>query len=100
MGDSGRGGLLPRQPLRRHGDDGCLGQVRDQPPSGTTLPEGFQRAQIVVVGQPDEPPPSPLPGLASSLQLAFRIDKTAPRWVTNAFIVPGTPLVLPGQTPN
>ena len=40
------------------------------------LPEGFQYAVAVVVGQPDQPP---LPGYASSATDAFRIDKTAPQ---------------------
>ncbi|HEV3311148.1 MAG TPA: S8 family serine peptidase, partial [Chloroflexota bacterium] len=37
------------------------------------LPEGFQHVQAVVVGQVDQPP---LPGLSSSLEDGFRIDKT------------------------
>ena len=39
------------------------------------LPEGFQRAQVVVVGQADQPP---LPGLSSAQQHAFRTDQTPP----------------------
>ena len=38
------------------------------------LPEGFQRAQIVVIGQADQPP---LPGLSSAQEHAFRTDQTA-----------------------
>ena len=54
---------------------------RPPTPSGTftitapVLPEGFQYAQIVVVGQADQPP---LPGFSSSQDHAFRIDQTAP----------------------
>ena len=43
--------------------------------SPPVLPEGFQYAQIVVVGQADQPP---LPGFSSSQEHAFRIDQTAP----------------------
>ena len=39
------------------------------------LPEGYQRAQVVVVGAVDHPG---LAGLSSSQQYAFRIDKTPP----------------------
>ena len=39
------------------------------------LPEGYQRAQVVVVGAVDQPG---LAGLSSSQQYAFRIDKTPP----------------------
>ncbi len=46
------------------------------------LPEGFQHVQAVVVGQVDAPP---LPGLASSLEDAFRIDKTDPYIDTASF---------------
>src|SRR5271157_1439857 len=55
------------------------------------LPEGFQRAQVVVVGQADQPP---LPGFSSSQQHAFRIDKTAPL-VTGGLINGVTPLSPP-----
>jgi large repetitive protein len=58
------------------------------------LPEGFQHVQAVVVGQADEPP---LPGLSSSLEDGFRIDKTAPQ-ITGASFTPGGPLLpLPGS---
>jgi hypothetical protein len=62
------------------------------------LPEGFQHVQAVVVGQVDEPP---LPGLSSSLEDAFRIDKTAPQ-ITGASFTPGGPsLPLPNSpAPN
>ena len=61
------------------------------------LPEGFQDAVAVVVGQPDQPP---LPGLASTYTDAFRIDKTAPQ-ITAASLTPGgTALPLPNATPN
>ncbi len=53
------------------------------------LPEGFQHVQAVAVGQVDTPP---LPGLASSLEDAFRIDKSAQ--ITGASFTPGGP-VLP-----
>ncbi len=43
--------------------------------SAPFLPEGYQSAMVVVVGQADLPP---LPGLSSQQQHAFRIDKTAP----------------------
>jgi large repetitive protein len=62
------------------------------------LSEGFQTAQAVVVGQPDEPP---LPGLASSLEDAFRIDKTAPQITGASFTTGGPTLPLPnGPLPN
>ncbi len=62
------------------------------------LPEGFQHVQAVAVGQVDTPP---LPGLASSLEDAFRIDKTAPQ-ITGASFTPGGPtLPLPNSpAPN
>ena len=62
------------------------------------LPEGFQHVQAVVVGQVDEPP---LPGLSSSLEDGFRIDKTAPQ-ITGASFTPGGPtLPLPNSpAPN
>ncbi len=62
------------------------------------LPEGFQHVQAVVVGQPDSPP---LPGLASSLEDAFRIDKTDP-YISGASFTPGGPsLPLPNSpAPN
>ncbi|OJW22580.1 MAG: hypothetical protein BGO49_00940 [Planctomycetales bacterium 71-10] len=41
----------------------------------TSLPEGFQRARAVVVGQSDAPP---LPGASSQLDRAFRVDRTSP----------------------
>ncbi|AMV39418.1 Ig-like domain-containing protein [Planctomyces sp. SH-PL62] len=41
----------------------------------TALPEGFQRARVVVVGQNDQTSGS---GLSSSLDRAFRIDLTRP----------------------
>lgn len=62
------------------------------------LPEGFQTAVAVVVGQPDLPP---LPGLASSANDAFRIDKTAPEITAASFTQGGTSLPLPnGAPPN
>jgi hypothetical protein len=62
------------------------------------LPEGFQTAQAVVVGQPDKPP---LPGFASSLEDAFRIDKTAPQITGASFTPGGATLPLPnGPQPN
>ena len=63
----------------------------------SALPEGFQDAVAVVVGQPDQPP---LPGYASSYTDAFRIDKTAPQITAAAFTQGGTPLPLPNQTPT
>ncbi len=39
------------------------------------LPEGFQRAQIVVIGQADQPP---LPGFSSAQEHAFRTDQSHP----------------------
>ncbi len=62
------------------------------------LPEGFQHVQAVVIGQVDTPP---LPGLSSSLEDAFRIDKTAPQ-ITGASFTPGGPsLPLPNSpAPN
>uniref|UniRef100_UPI00301CE5A3 right-handed parallel beta-helix repeat-containing protein n=1 Tax=Paludisphaera sp. TaxID=2017432 RepID=UPI00301CE5A3 len=47
----------------------------------TYLPEGFQRARAVVVGQSDQPP---LPGAASQLDRAFRVDRTSP-YVQSAY---------------
>ncbi|WP_165073598.1 hypothetical protein [Paludisphaera rhizosphaerae] len=41
----------------------------------TALPEGFQRARVLVVGQSDTPP---LPGYGATLDRAFRIDLTSP----------------------
>ncbi len=62
------------------------------------LPEGFQHVQAVVVGQADEPP---LPGLASSQEDAFRIDKTAPEITGASLTAGGTALPLPnGPQPN
>jgi large repetitive protein len=62
------------------------------------LPEGFQHVQAVVVGQVDQPP---LPGLSSSLEDGFRIDKTAPQ-ITGASFTPGGALLpLPNSpAPN
>jgi hypothetical protein len=59
------------------------------------LPEGFQRAQIVVVGQPDSPP---LPGFSSQQQHAFRIDKTPPQITSASLTQGGAHLPLPGFT--
>ncbi len=59
------------------------------------LPEGFQYAVALVVGQPDNPP---LPGFSSTLTDSFRIDKTAPE-ITSASDSQGA-LFLPNQQPN
>ena len=67
------------------------------PASGRRSPRASSAAQIVVVGQADEPP-RPLPGLASSLHRAFRIDKTAPQ-VTGASSSPG-PRCAPRPDPE
>lgn len=97
VGDSGRG-IAPTSHYDLKVVTDASGKFVVNLPSGVTLPEGFQRVQMVVVGQPDEPPPSPLPGLASSLQRAFRIDRTAPQ-VTGASLTPGgTELPGPGQS--
>ena len=62
------------------------------------LPEGFQTAVAVVVGQPDLPP---LPGLSSSNVNGFRIDKTSPEITTASFTQGGAGLPLPnGPLPN
>ncbi len=61
------------------------------------LPEGFQDAVAVVVGQPDSPP---LPGLSSTYTDAFRIDKTAPQITAASFTQGGAALNLPNQTPS
>ena len=58
----------------------------------SVLPEGFQYVEAVVVGQPDSPP---LPGLASSKENAFRIDKTAPQITGASFTPGGATLPLP-----
>ena len=55
------------------------------------LPEGFQSAEAVVVGQPDAPP---LPGFSSGYLDNFRIDKTAPV-ITGASFTAGGPYTLP-----
>jgi len=55
-----------------------------------TLPEGFQRVRLVVVGQPDSPP---LPGRSSTFDHAFRVDETAPK-ITRATLAPGDPAGL------
>ncbi|MFI5457180.1 MAG: Ig-like domain-containing protein [Isosphaerales bacterium] len=62
------------------------------------LPEGFQQAVAVVVGEPDKPP---LPGLSASYADAFRIDKTSPQITGASFTVGGPNLPLPnGPQPN
>ncbi len=62
------------------------------------LPEGFQDAVALVVGQPDSPP---LPGYSSTLSDGFRIDKTAPEITAASFTQGGAPLPLPnGPSPN
>jgi hypothetical protein len=58
------------------------------------LPEGFQNAKIVVVGQPDKPP---LAGFSSEATRAFRIDKTPPQVVSASLTPGGNTLPLPGQ---
>ncbi len=66
--------------------------------SAPLLPEGFQSATAVVVGQPDLPP---LPGFASSADDAFRIDKTSPQISAASFTQGGQALPLPnGPQPN
>ena len=63
-----------------------------------TLPEGFQRVRVVVIGQPDSPP---LPGYSSQIETAFRVDRTAPQIVA-ATLTPGSsPLAMgPNSTTN
>ena len=64
----------------------------------TALPEGFQAAQAVVVGQPDAPP---LPGFSTGYLDNFRIDKTAPQITSASLTSGGTTLPLPnGPQPN
>jgi large repetitive protein len=63
----------------------------------SALPEGFQDAVAVVVGQADSPP---LPGYASSYTDAFRIDKTAPEITAASLTQGGTTLPLPNETPT
>ena len=63
-------------------------------PGGQPLPEGFQRAKVVVIGQPDQPP---LPGFASQQLRAFRIDKTAPAITGASLTLGGAALPNPGQ---
>ncbi len=64
----------------------------------SALPEGFQGVQAVVVGQIDT---APLPGLASSYEDVFRIDKTAPEITGASFVPGGAALALPnGPAPN
>src|SRR5271157_1579314 len=55
------------------------------------LPEGFQYAQVVVVGLPDNPP-----GLSSSQEYAFRIDKSPPT-VLGVASVNGAPPPTPSN---
>lgn len=57
--------------------------------------EGFQRVRLVVIGQPDSPP---LPGLSTSFDHAFRVDKTAPTVVSATLTPGGAPLPQSGQT--
>ena len=63
-----------------------------------TLPEGFQRARVVAVGQTDSPP---LPGYASSQDRAFRVDQFSPSITVGvvpggpAFPTDGSPLYIP-----
>ncbi len=72
------------------------GQFSFTPPS--VLPEGFQGVQAVAVGQIDT---SPLPGLSSSYEDVFRIDKTAPQITSASFVAGGPALPLPnGPAPN
>ena len=63
----------------------------------SALPEGFQDAVAVVVGQADQPP---LPGYSSAYTDGFRIDKTSPEITAAAYTQGGTPLNLPNQIPN
>jgi large repetitive protein len=58
------------------------------------LPEGFQRAEAVVVGQPDSPP---LPGYSSGYNDNFRIDKTPPQITGASFTPGGATLPLPND---
>jgi len=54
----------------------AFGQFTIPYPAGLAgLPEGENRARVVVVGQPDTPPFS---GLSSSQDTAFRVDRTLP----------------------
>ncbi len=64
----------------------------------TPLPQGFQSAEAVVVGQPDAPP---LPGYSSGYLDNFRIDETPPV-ITGASFTSGGPydLPLPDSTPR
>ena len=55
------------------------------------LPEGFQAAVAVVVGQPDQPP---LPGYSSAASDDFRIDKTPPQ-ITAASSRASAPCPIP-----
>ena len=62
------------------------------------LPEGFQYAVAVVVGQPDSPP---LPGLASSLHRRVPDRQDAPQITGASFTQGGAALPLPnGPAPN
>ncbi|MHB1559808.1 MAG: S8 family serine peptidase, partial [Isosphaeraceae bacterium] len=66
--------------------------------SAPVLPEGFQTAVAVAVGQADLPP---LPGYAGSAADAFRIDKTSPEITGASFTQGGAALPLPnGPQPN
>ena len=60
------------------------------------LPQGYQSAQIVVLGEADSPP---LPGYSSAKQSAFRIDVTPPS-VTGISQVNGTPTSSPTTPPT
>ena len=62
--------------------------------SAPVLPEGFQSAMVVVVGQADLPP---LPGLSSQQQHSFRIDKTPPL-VTGVSQVNGVAHAVAGRS--
>ncbi len=75
VGDGGRGftGTVDEQVTT---DANGTFTVSSAALSPKLLPEGFQHVQAVVVGQIDSPP---LPGLSSSLEDAFRIDKTSPQ---------------------
>ena len=61
-----------------------------------SLPEGFQDAVAVVVGQADQPP---LPGYSSAYTDGFRIDTTPPQITAASFTQGGTALPLPNPIP-
>jgi len=95
VGLSGRGFTGSYDELVTTDANGTFTVTPPGPPNGP-LPQGFQEAIAVVVGQVDQPPQA---GLASSYTDAFRIDNTAPM-ITSARTPTVNPLPLPGGVTN